>query len=495
MNTVTKKPENSETTIICLQHDDMTEKNTPIQINMLMNVLLTLSSIVFPLITLPYVTRVLGPENLGKVYFATSAVTFFAVFAELGIPVYGIRACARVRDDRRELTRTAHEIMTINLISCLTVYAVLAICMFTVPRFTEDRALLAVISSSMILNALGAEWIYKALEKYTYITIRSLIMKVLALIAIFILVRGRSDYVIYGFLTIAAAAASNIVNMTGIHRYIDIGYKGRMDLRRHLPGMLALLSLAAAATIYTNLDIAILDFMKGDMEAGFYGTAVKIKLVLVNLVTSVSAVLLPRTSFLAVKGDYDRFITLLKRTMSGVIALSVPAASFFIMFADDCISVLAGEEFSAAVLPMRIIMPSIIFIGISNITGMQMLVPAGKEKEVSHAAWIGAAVDLSLNMLFIPRFASAGAAASTLAAEIIVMIYLLRQGGRYSREIISAKSVLIVAAVSAAAIPACIWVRVTGLGGLAEVMTAALFYFGSYCLMIFVLMRKNVLLR
>ena len=134
---------------------------------MAMNVLLTLSSIIFPLITLPYVTRALGPEGVGKVYFASSVIAFFSMFAELGIPVYGIRACARVRDDKIALTRTVHEIITINLAACIIVYAVFAVSLICVPAFKADRNMFIIMSSLIVLNAIGAEWLYKALEKLT----------------------------------------------------------------------------------------------------------------------------------------------------------------------------------------------------------------------------------------------------------------------------------------------------------------------------------------
>ena len=402
-----------------------TGQEPSIKLNMLMNVLLTLSSIIIPVITLPYVTRVLGAEGVGRVYFASSVVAGFAMFAELGIPVYGIRACARVRDDRRELSRTVREIMMINLISCVVVYTVFAVMLRIVPRFAEDRLLLTIMSSTMILNCVGAEWLYKALEKYTYITARSLACKLIALIAMFVMVRDESDYVIYGAITIFAVSASNIINLCSLHRYADLKPEGKHDLARHLPGMLMLFALAAATTIYTNLDLAILDFMKGDAEAGLYGVAVKIKLVIVSLVTSISAVLLPRNSFYYEKNRKKEFYSLIARTLKVVITVSVPAALVFMIFARQCISVLAGDGFSGAVMPMIIIMPSVVFIGISNVIGIQMLVPAGREKTVVIAAIIGAAVDLILNLILIPRFASAGAAAATLAAEICVTGYML----------------------------------------------------------------------
>lgn len=392
---------------------------------MLMNVLLTLSSIIIPVITLPYVTRVLGAEGVGRVYFASSVVAGFAMFSELGIPVYGIRACARVRDDRRELSRTVREIMMINLISCVVVYIVFALMIRTVPRFAEDKLLLTIMSSTMILNCIGAEWLYKAVEKYTYITVRSLICKFIALIAMFVMVRDESDYVIYGAITIFAVSASNIINLCSLHRYADLRPSGRHDLARHLPGMLMLFALAAATTIYTNLDLAILDLMKGNAEAGLYGVAVKVKLVIVSLVTSVSAVLLPRNSFYYEKDRKEEFYGLIARTMSAVLIVSVPVSLYFMVFAKESIAVLAGESFSGAVAPMMIIMPAVAFIGISNIIGIQMLVPAGREKTVVIAAVIGAAADLILNLILIPGFASSGAAAATLTAEICVTGYMM----------------------------------------------------------------------
>ena len=177
--------------------------------------------------------------------------------------------------------------------------------------------------------------------------------------------------------------------------------------------------------MYTNLDLAILDFMRGDAEAGMYGVAVKVKLVIVSLVTSVSAVLLPRNSYYYEKNSRDEFYRLLNMTLKIVLMVSAPAAVYFMIYAGETISILAGAGFSGAVLPMVIIMPSVIFIGISNIIGIQMLVPSNREKTVVKAAVLGAITDLILNLILIPGYGSAGAAAATLAAEVIVTFYMI----------------------------------------------------------------------
>ena len=382
----------------------MQARQASLKINMVMNVILTLSSIIFPVITLPYVTRVLGAEGVGRVYFASSVIAGLAMFAEFGIPVYGIRACAKVRDDRRELSKTVREILTINLITCTAAYILLAVMLAAVPRLAAERTLLMIMSSTMLL---------------------SVSFKIIALIAMFVMVKGPDDYVIYGCITIFAVSASNIMNLCTLHRYADLRPMGRHDFAVHLPGMLMLFALAAATTVYTNLDLAILDFMRGDAEAGMYGVAVKVKLVIVSLVTSVSAVLLPRNSYYYEKNSRDEFYRLLNMTLKIVLMVSAPAAVYFMIYAGETISILAGAGFSGAVLPMVIIMPSVIFIGISNIIGIQMLVPSNREKTVVKAAVLGAITDLILNLILIPGYGSAGAAAATLAAEVIVTFYMI----------------------------------------------------------------------
>ena len=198
------------------------KKTKSITVNFIMNTILTMSSFIFPLITFPYVSRILLPEGTGKVSFVTSVVSYFAMFAQLGIPVYGIRACARVRDDRRELSRTVQELFLINLIMSILVCMVLYMAVIYIPRLNNEKSLFIVISLLILFNAIGMEWLYKALEQYTYITIRSMLFKLVAVIAMFFLVREPKDYVRYGAITIFASSASNILNFCNVRNYIDI---------------------------------------------------------------------------------------------------------------------------------------------------------------------------------------------------------------------------------------------------------------------------------
>ena len=187
-----------------------------------MNSMLTMSQFVFPILTFPYVSRILLPEGTGKVSFATSLISYFAMFAQLGIPTYGIRACAKVRDDKEKLSKTAQEIFIINIFMSILTYIVFFASGSNGQKMKDEKLLLIIVSVTIFLNALGMEWLYKALEQYTYITIRSVVFKFLALIAMFLLIHQKSDYIIYAAISIFASSASNIFNFVNVHKYINL---------------------------------------------------------------------------------------------------------------------------------------------------------------------------------------------------------------------------------------------------------------------------------
>lgn len=188
-------------------------KGKSLKLNFVMNAILTMSSIIFPLITFRYVSNILLPDGTGKVSFAISLITYFNMFAQLGIPIYGIRICAMVRDNKEELTRTAHELLVLNFIVGAVSYFVLLLAILFVPKLQEDRALYIIVSSTIFLSAIGMEWLYKALEQYTYIAIRSIIFKLIAMVGMFLLIHQKSDYVVYGGITVFASSAANIINL------------------------------------------------------------------------------------------------------------------------------------------------------------------------------------------------------------------------------------------------------------------------------------------
>jgi len=397
-------------------------KQKSIKLNFIMNALLTMSSFIFPLITFPYVSRILSPVGTGRVNFATSFVSYFTMAAQLGIPTYGIRACASIRDDKTKLTRTVHELLFINLVMSAVSYLVFFILLFTVPKLQEDRTLYIIVSANILLTSIGMEWLYKALEQYTYITVRSIIFKFIALIAMFALIHKQEDYVIYGGISIFAGCASNVMNFMNAHKYVGVRPVGGYDVRRHLKAVGVFFAMSCATTIYLHLDTIMLKFMTTDADVGYYGAATKIKTILVSIVTSLGTVLLPRVSYYIKQNQMTEFRNITKKALNFVFLLASPLTVYFMIFAKQGIYFLSGKDYDGAILPMQIIMPTLILIGITNILGIQILVPLGKEKYVLYSEIAGAVTDLILNAILIPVCASSGAAIGTLVAEFVVLV-------------------------------------------------------------------------
>lgn len=400
----------------------MSGKQKSLKINFIMNVLLTVSSVIFPVVTFPYVSRVLGPDGTGKVAFATSVISYFAMFAQLGIPTYGLRACAKVRDDKEELTRVTHEILLINALMSILVYIALGISLAAVPRLGQEKKLILIVSLTILFNAIGVEWLYKALEEYSYIAIRSIVFKIIALAVMFVLVREKQDYAVYGGITILAASASNILNFIRMFRMVGLKPVGGYNLRRHMKAVMVFFAMSCATTIYTNLDTVMLGFMKSDEEVGYYNAAVKIKTLLVGVVTSLGTVLLPRASYYIEQGKKKEFLAISHKAIHFVLLMALPFTFFFMLYAREGVLLLSGQEYLPAVLPMQVIMPTLLLIGMTNIMGIQMLIPLGKEKYVLYSEIAGAVADLVINALLIPSMASVGAAIGTLVAEVLVWI-------------------------------------------------------------------------
>lgn len=467
-------------------------KQKSIKLNFIMNAILQISAFIFPLITFPYVSRILGPSGTGNVSFATSIVTYFALFAQLGIPTYGIRATARVRDDKELLSKTVQEIFIINAVMCVLAYFVFFVVLNLVPKMYNDKVLFIIISSTILFNSVGMDWLYKGLEKYTYITFVSIIFKFIALILMFVCVHHKNDYVIYGAISIFAASASNICNLVNIHKLIYIKPIFNYEFTKHFRPIMIFFAMSCATTIYTNLDTVMLGFMKDNVEVGYYNAAIKIKNVLLGVVTSLGTVLLPRASYYIENNMYSEFKRIAGKALNFVVLISFPLCLYFILFAKEGVLFLSGDAYTEAILPMQILMPTLIFIGLTNIMGIQMLIPLGKEKVVLYSEIAGAIVDLAINTVLIPIMASFGAAIGTLVAEMVVWIvqYIaLKEDVKETYVKIRYLPIVIGLAISALfSMP----IKLLGLSSFFTLLLSAIVFFGIYLVVLTVAKEKLV---
>lgn len=394
-----------------------------IKINAIMNIALTMSSFIFQIVSFPYASRILHPDGVGKSTFATSLIAYFVIFAQLGIPTYGVVTCAKLRNDKKKLSQTVQELLIINLIMSMIVYLVLICSIMLVPKLSSDMELYFIASTTIILNTIGIEWMYRGLEQYSYITVRSVLFKFIALGLMMMFVKNKDDYIIYTGITVLATSGSQICNLLYAKKFVDLNFvKFDHDVKKHLKPVLVFFMMSCATTIYTHMDAVMLGIMKTDEIVGYYNAATKIKSFLVAIVTSLGTVLLPRTSFYIKNGEYEKFNEICSRVLKIIFIIGMAVSLYFFFFAEDSVFFLSGIQYKKSILPMRVIMPTVLFIGLTNVIGIQMLIPLGKEKLVLLSELVGAMVNLVVNICFIPKYGATGAAIGTLCAEFAVLI-------------------------------------------------------------------------
>lgn len=411
--------------------ESATIKIRSIKYNLLMNMILRVSTIIFPMITFPYVTRVLGVANNGKIAFAGSVVGYFAMFAQLGIPTYGVRACASCRNDINKLRKIVQELLFINLLCVAIVYIAFFVCVRSLPRFKIEQVLLVITSFSIILDTFGMGWLFQALEQYSYITVRSICFKILSIILMFVFIHSRSDYLKYAVICVVANGGSSVLNLIYAIRLLGFKRYTNYEFKKHLTSMVSFFMLSVSVSIYTNMDTVMLGFLSDDSQVGYYSAATKMKSIVTTAVTALGGVLLPRMSYFIASQKISEFYAIIKKSFNYILIIAISAGVYLIIMSDTIIFFLAGSEYEAAIIPMQIISVTILLIGLNNITGMQMLVPTQREKITTMSTICGAIVNVIVNAFAIPRYGAIGATVGTVIAEIIVLfvqvIYLNKE--------------------------------------------------------------------
>lgn len=297
-----------------------------VRYNFLMNIILKMSGVIFPLITFPYVSRVLLSAANGKIAFASSVVSYFSLVASMGIPSYGIRKCAEVRDNREKLSKVVTELLTINSICTLLSYLVFVVLVITIPRFSSETLLFSITSLTILFNMLGVEWFYQAIEQYQYITIRNISFKIISIILMFVFVHKPSDYILYAGINVFASVGSNILNALKLSKYVDLGIKRhqKYELLIHLAPIVTLFLYNATTVIFTSLDQVMLGFIKANESVGYYSAAIKIQNILVSLITALGAVMLPKISYVLKNEGRKNFEQMIRKSFEFIIISAIP---------------------------------------------------------------------------------------------------------------------------------------------------------------------------
>lgn len=403
--------------------------------NYLYNLIITVSSMIFPLITFPYAARILMADGIGQVNFFSSIISYISLFTCLGIPLYAVREIAKVRDDLNILVKTTTEILLLHL--CLTFlgYVVVCIIAFCVDKVSVDIPLFLLLSTSLLFTALGCEWFYQGMEDFKYITIRALFVRCFFVILLFLLVHTKEDIYWYAFCSVIGTVGSNLYNFIRLRKYVNfqiLKFK-ELNIRRHIHPTLKIFALNIVISIYVNLDTVMLGFLSTNYAVGYYTGATKLTKILLGIASSLQTTMIPRCSYLVNSDSLDEFYKIVQKTFDFVLAITIPISIILAMTAPAIINIFCGPSYEPAIVTLEILAPIIFLISMSGIPCFQILYPMRKENIAIMSTATGAIVNFTLNIILIPMFQDKGAATATLIAETIVTITMFLYGRKYIR--------------------------------------------------------------
>ena len=409
-------------TVICSHKDGgVFLKNNRLLVNAFWNVLYKLLNIFIPLVFSIYSARVFMPEGVGKIALAQNIATYFVTLAALGIPNYGTKKIASFQSNYKTRNRTFNELFLINFISsilCTIIYYMIVI----INNNFQDKELLMIFGTLIAFNSLNLDWLYQGIEEYGYITIRSIFVKILSMILLFIFVQDENDIYFYALILCFSTMGNYFFNIFQAKKYVKFQLIN-LNLKQHIKPVLILFASTCATEIYTLLDSTMVGFICGETALGYYSNASKIVRMVFVLMTSICAVFLPRLS-LYYNENKAAFTKLATMGLKIVLYLAIPAFFGVMLLSDIIVPVLFGNAFLPASTTLRILSPLIFIFSFAYITGHIILIICGKEKIILYAAISGAIINFVLNFILINLIGMNGAAISSMIAESIVTIIL-----------------------------------------------------------------------
>lgn len=389
--------------------------------NFIYNALYNSMSVVFPLITIPYVSRILLSDGLGKVNYANNIVAWFLLFASLGIPRYGIREIAKNRDNQNNLNQSFSELFYINFISsgiCSFIYISI---IWIAPYFNDKILLYVVTGIQLFLNVFNVDWFYQGIEEYAYITKRSFVFKVCSMVAMFLFVRNQADYIVYALIQSIALTGNYIFNFYNLRKYVAFSFS-KINLKKHMSSILILLSTQLAVNMYTLLDTTMLGFWCSNSVIGYYSNVQKIIKTIAVLTASLGGVMLPRLVNMFSLRDLNSVKKISEKALDMIIVMCLPISVGLLVVAKDMVLVFFGNDFSPCIKTMMIFAPFIVFSTVGNLFGTQLLMVFGKEQQLLKSVVLGSVINFTLNFILIKRLYQDGAALASVITECIVMI-------------------------------------------------------------------------
>ena len=375
-------------------------------------------ALIIPLITTPYISRVLGAEGIGIYSFTYSIATYFILFGSLGIAMYGQREIAYVQDKKEERSRIFWEIVILRLV-LMTISA--TVFYFAYCTGEEYQLYYKILLIELFSNAIDISWFFQGLEEFKKTVTRNFIIKAAFTICIFIFVKSPADLTKYFFVAIGGNLLGNLSLWIYVPKYVQKIKIKSLKVFRHLKHTFFLFIPQIATQVYTILDKTMIGYIVPDKsEVGYYEQAQKVINMLLTLVTSLGTVMVPRMANTFASGDKEQMKRYLQNSFKFTYTIAFPVMLGVIAVSANFVPIFFGEGYESVVPLINILAITILFIGMSNVTGTQLLLPTKRQKEFTISVTIGAIVNFVLNWIFIYHYRAIGGAITTVISEILV---------------------------------------------------------------------------
>lgn len=391
-----------------------------ITVNYIFNLLYQILVIILPLITTPYVSRILGPDGIGTYSYTTSIVTYFILFGCIGLNLYGQREIAYYQNDQEKRSTAFFEIL---LLKMCTMTISIIIFIMTIQIMNQYKILFYIQIIDLIANMLDITYFYQGIEDFKKIVVRNVLVKILGIICIFAFVKEKNDLPLYAFIYSFSLLLGNLSMWITIHKYACKVPLRSLQIKKHIKPTLILFFPQIAISIYTVLDRFMIGLITNNTaQIGYYEQAQKIVKLALTVVTSLSTVMLPRIANLYVQKDQEKIIQYTENSLIYTFLIAFPIMFGLIGISFNLIPWFLGSEFLESAQILIITSPIVVFIGISNILGFQYLIPTQRQKIYTISTIVGSCINLVLNCIFISIFLSTGAAFASVIAELGVVV-------------------------------------------------------------------------
>lgn len=385
--------------------------------NYILYLLRTILNLLFPLITFPYICRILGPENQGKVTYLSSVIALFTMAAQLGIPTYGLRECSKVNTEKNKLKQFIVEISIVQILTTFfcSVFYIVYITIF----IKGDIALYFIFLPQIFFATFNFDYYYTATENQKLLTERFIFVRLLEIILLFTFVRGKNALILYAILTTLGQLLNFIINIYGLKELVKEKIYKKIELKQHIKPIIIIFFANIAITIYANLDNVMVGNMVSVEAVGFYGVANKIVRIIITIAIATSTVLFPRLQQSRQNEDWNSYARYSRDYLCYTLMFSIPALIGLILLAKEIILITAGERYLPAVISMQILAPILIIVPLANFFGGMILMVNNKETYYTISVSIAALLNVIANYFLIPIYHQNGAIIGTLLAETI----------------------------------------------------------------------------